>query len=111
AGGDDAAGAFNRVVSPVIHPRLAQDLAAEAALPAGDSAVPTVLGELAVLGELKSVRGGAQAADRFAGVDVVDEILHLLRRGAAKTGEHDHQIRVLKGLHVGDVGVQVRIDH
>ena len=53
---------------------------------------------------LESMGGGPQAHDRFAGVEVVLEVLHLFLRKVLEAQEDDHEVGCFQGLEAGDIG-------
>ena len=56
------------------------------------------------------MRAGAQTNDRLAGIDVVDEVLHLRLGQIAEPEQHDAQVRRVERLHAGNVVDGDRID-
>ena len=56
------------------------------------------------------MRRGANGEDRFAGVQVVHKIFHLIVRQFAKTQQHDHQVGLFQRFHPHNIGLVVRID-
>ncbi len=101
SGAINAAGRLLAVAAVVLDPGLAQDLPAEAAVPA--LAVPGVAGERLALLDVEGVRRRPHADDRPARVDVVDDLLHLVLGQVAEPGEEDHQVGVPERLEAWDV--------
>ena len=87
----------------VADPGLAQDLTAEAPLVVVALVVEGVFVERAVLRVAEAMGRGAQADDRAAAVQVVDDRLHLLDRDGLEAREDHEQVRVLQRLGAGDV--------
>ncbi len=56
------------------------------------------------------MRRRAQADDRFAGVDVVDDMLHLIVRQFAEASGDDHQIGFVQRRQAWNIARVVRID-
>ena len=83
----------------VVDPRLAQHLPAKAAVP-----LFVVMRELSVgsaAGE--GVRGRSQSDDRLAGIDVIDDVFHLVVGQVAEPRHDDHQVGIVERLGAGNV--------
>ena len=104
------AGALFAVAAVMINPRLAEHLLSKPARPI--LVVPVVFGirALLVLFVLERVSAGAQRDDRFAGVDVIHEMFHLLIRQLAEAQAHHAQISGIQRFQAGDVGQCQRIN-
>ena len=99
---------------PVIYPRLAEHLPAEALFVLFAAVGPAVFRKLAVLWNAEGVRRGPQADDRLARFDVIDEVLHLLIRQIAEPQAEHREISRLQRLDprrvIGQLVVVVRLD-
>ena len=99
-GDGDAAGAFLLVGAVVIDPLFTEDPQAE-------------LGPFEVAGLRIAAEGvgrGAEADDRFAGVEELGEIRELVVGELAEARPDDHEVGRVELLGAGDVLLKVRID-
>src|SRR5262245_13896335 len=90
--GEDAAGALGGMLTVMADPGFAENLTAEAL---GVGFVVGVVGvfRVGLAGfDVESVGGGADADDRLAGLQIGDDVLHLIVGQVAKAGENHHQV-------------------
>src|ERR1700748_3452097 len=60
--------------------------------------------------ELESMGGGAQTYNRFAGVNVIDNVLHLVVGQIAKTSQDHQQIGRVERFQAGNIVQLIGID-
>ena len=106
---DDTARGLLLVTPVVTDPCIAQDLLPEATDPFF-FAVETIVRVTAFASDVESVRGRAQAHDRFAGVDEPVNMFHLVVRQIPKPKGHDHHVSGIQSVQAGDVPLVVWID-
>ncbi len=100
---EDAARAFDAMVAVVVHPGFAQDLLAKAAGPVPVAPIILGVGVLLVPIVLEGMGAGAQGDDRLAGVEVVNEVLHLGLGQLPETQGHETDIGGVEGVEAGDI--------
>src|SRR5438876_9461588 len=89
---NDAARAFLAVGAVMTDPGVAQNLLAATARPF--LALPVEFGVWALLVArvLEGMSGSANGENRFAGIQIIDEVLHLVVRQFPKAQLHHHQV-------------------
>ena len=99
---DDSAGGLFFVFTVVSDPGFAKDMATETAGPF--FALPIEFFELGFgFAEIKCVGAGAESDDRFAAIEVIHEVGHLVVGQVAETQEHDDEVGGIERFHARNV--------